>query len=141
MITRMLLKPPALAAMTLLALGTSMLTGCGADDRPPTVLQTVPANGDQDVDPSLSELSVTFSEPMRDGNWSWVYESEDSFPTMLGHPRFEDDLTRNILPVRLEPDTDYVVWVNSEKFTNFKDAAGNSAPPFRFTFSTGPASE
>ena len=60
---------------------------------------------------------------------------------MLGHPRYEDELTRNILPVRLEPNKEYVVWVNSANFTNFKDTAGNPAPPFRFTFSTGPASE
>ena len=135
------LKTRTCTALTLAVFASSVLAGCAADEMPPTVLQTVPANGDSDVDPSLSELSVTFSEPMQDGNWSWVYESKESFPTMLGHPRFEEGLTTNVLPVRLEPDKEYVVWVNSAEFTNFKDAAGNSAPPFRFTFSTGPATE
>ena len=104
-------------------------------------MQTVPANGDRAVDPALSELSVTFSERMRDGNWSWVYENKESFPQMLGHPRFVDDLTTNVLPVRLEPNKEYVVWVNSAEFTNFRDEAGNSAPPFKLMFRTGPAGE
>ena len=117
----------------------SMPAACAADDTAPTVLRTVPENGARDVDPTLSELSVTFSERMRGGNWSWVYENKESFPRMLGHPRFVDDLTRNVLPVRLEPNKDYVVWLNSDQFTNFKDEAGNSAPPFKLTFRTGPA--
>lgn len=135
------LKPHAFTTSTLVVCAIFILAGCAADDMPPTVLQTVPANGDREVDPALSELSVTFSERMQDGNWSWVYETEESFPTMLGHPRFVDDLTKNILPVRLEPNKEYVVWVNSAKFTNFRDEAGNSAPPFKLTFSTGPADQ
>ncbi len=58
-----------------------------------------------------------------------------------GSPRYEDDLTRNILPVGLEPNKEYVVWVNSADFTNVTDDAGNPASSFRFTFSTGPAGE
>ena len=117
----------------------SMPVACAADDTQPTVLRTVPENGARDVDPTLSELSVTFSERMRNGNWSWVYENKASFPQMLGHPRFVDDLTRNVLPVRLEPNKDYVIWLNSDQFTNFKDEAGNPALPFKLTFRTRPA--
>ena len=135
------LKPDAWSRPILVACAISLLAGCGTDDVPPSVLQTVPANGDREVDPALSELSVTFSEQMRDGNWSWVHESKKSFPQMLGHPRFVDGMTRNLLPVRLEPNKEYVVWLNSEKFTNFRDEAGNSAPPFNLTFRTGAASK
>jgi len=114
---------------------------CAADDIPPSVVQTVPANGDRAVDPTLSELSVTFSERMRDGNWSWVYENKESFLQMLGHPRFVDDLTTNVLPVRLEPNKEYAAWVNSAEFIKFWDEAGYFAPPFKLMFRTGSAGE
>ena len=117
----------------------SLLAGCGGNDVAPSVLETVPANGDRQVDPGLSELSVTFSEEMKDGNWSWVYENEGTFPEMTGQPRYLDGLTRNVLPVRLEPNKEYVVWINGSKFTNFKDKSGNPVVPFKLTFRTAPA--
>ena len=131
------MRPRILALLSI----SFLLSACTQDSIPPEVVSTIPANGDQSVDPKLTTLSVTFSEPMMDGNWSWAYDTEESFPQMLGHPRFVDDMTRNVLPVRLEANKEYVVWVNSEKFTNFKDEAGNSAPPFRLTFKTAPASQ
>ncbi len=134
------LRPKEFRAALLVASAIWTLSGCAADDLAPTVLRTVPANGDRTVDPALSELSVTFSEPMRDGNWSWVYEDENSFPQMLGHPRFVDS-QKNVLLVRLEPNKENVVWLNSAEFTNFRDEAGNSAHPFKLTFRTGPAGE
>lgn len=114
------------------------LAGCSSDNVPPSVLQTTPENGDRGVDPQLSELSVTFSEEMQDGNWSWVYESENTFPEMTGQARYTDATTRNVLPVRLEPNKEYVVWINAEKFSNFRDKAGNSVIPYKLTFKTGP---
>ncbi len=102
-------------------------------------MTTIPAAGDVQVDPGLSELSVTFSEQMKDGNWSWVYESKGTFPEMTGEPHYVDNLTTNVLPVRLEPNKEYVVWINAAKFNNFKDTAKNPAVPYKLTFKTGPA--
>ena len=42
------------------------LAGCASDDVNPSVVATVPANGDRGVQAGHSELSVTFSEEMND---------------------------------------------------------------------------
>jgi len=41
-----------------------------------------------------------------------------------------------VLPVKLEPGKTYAVWVNSEKFDNFKGADGRSAVPYLLVFKT-----
>ena len=127
------------AVRTLLILGLPVvlqLGGCANDNSAPSVLGTNPANGDQHVDAALTVMSVTFNEQMMDGNWSWVYESKESFPQTTGQPRYEDNFTRNVVPVALEPGKEYVVWINSSGFKNFKDKAGNPAIPYKFTFRT-----
>ena len=113
------------------------VTACLAgDSQPPRVVGTVPQNGTQDVDPALTKISVTFNEQMRDQSWSWAYEDKSKFPTMTGQPYYTDDNTKNVLPVKLEPHKEYVIWINTSKFKNFKDKSGNPSLPFRFTFKT-----
>ena len=46
---------------------------------------------------------------------------------------------RLFTPARLEPGRTYVIWLNSEEFQLFRDAAGRPAPPLRWTFTTAPA--
>ena len=112
--------------------------GCGEkDNQPPRVVRTLPLNESADVDPSMTEISVKFNEEMKDGNWSWVYENKSSFPQVVGQPYYTENNTRNVLPVKLEPDKNYVIWINSANHQNFKDKNGNSARPFRFAFKTG----
>ena len=106
------------------------------DSNPPNVVETFPVSGSTDVDPSTSEISVTFDEPMTDGSWSWAYTNKNQFPEMNGQPYYAPGHTKNILPVKLESNKEYEIWINSEKFGNFKDRAGNSAIPFRFVFKT-----
>jgi len=106
------------------------------DTKAPRVIETFPLNGSADVDPSLSEISVTFNEQMMDGNWSWAYTNKNEFPNIKGQPYYTGNNTKNNLPVILGPNKEYVIWINSEKFKNFKDIAGNPALPFKFTFKT-----
>ena len=106
------------------------------DSKAPNVIETFPVSGSTDVDPSISEISVTFDEPMTDGNWSWAYTNKNQFPEMNGQPYYKPGLTENMLPVKLESNKEYEIWINSEKFRNFKDQAGNSAIPFRLVFKT-----
>ncbi|TET47208.1 hypothetical protein E3J62_02100 [candidate division TA06 bacterium] len=114
-----------------------LLSGCRARDNvPPRVISTNPQNGAQDVDPLLTEISVSFSEPMMDGNWSWCFEDKDKFPEMTAEPYYTNNNTTNILPVRLEPDKEYVIWINTVSFKNFKDKAENPTGPYKFTFKT-----
>ncbi len=122
------------AAILLVTL--SIFAGCAKKDTvPPTVVTTYPQNGSIDVDSSLTEISVTFNEEMIDG-CSWCAENQDSFPQMNGSPYYTDGNTRNILPVKLLPGKEYVIWINTSKYTNFKDKSGNSAEPYKFTFKT-----
>jgi RNA polymerase sigma factor (sigma-70 family) len=103
---------------------------------PPVVVKTVPAAGADDVDPKLTEIKVTFSKDMEDGSWSWSTLSEESYPKVDGKPKYLADKRTCVLPVKLEAGKTYAVWVNSEKFGNFKDADGKSAVPYLLVFKT-----
>ena len=128
-----MLKLFSLTAVVLLLL----LSGCGAKDNlPPKVIGTNPQNGAQNVDPSLTEISVTFNEPMMDKSWSWCYEEKEKFPQMTGQPYYTENNTKNILPIKLEPDKEYVIWINTVNFKNFKNKTGNPVEPYKFTFET-----
>ena len=96
---------------------------------PPVVVKTIPAAGAGDVDPKLTEIRVTFSKDMEDGSWSWATLSDESFPKMDGKPKYLADKRTCVLPVKLEPGKTYAIWVNNEKFRNFKDADGRPGGP------------
>lgn len=106
------------------------------DKTPPTVIDTFPKNGAQDVDPSITEISVTFSEGMSEGSWSWAYKDPYKVPDMPGDPYYTDGNTRNVLPVKLKPDKEYALWINTDKFNYFRDTSGNPAVPYEFKFKT-----
>ena len=103
---------------------------------PPVVVKTVPQAGAADVDPTVTEIKVTFSKDMQDQSWSWVKLSEGSFPKVVGRPRYEKDKRTCVLTVKLEPGKDYLLWINSEKFDNFKDGDGRPAVPYLLVFRT-----
>jgi RNA polymerase sigma-70 factor (ECF subfamily) len=103
---------------------------------PPVVVKTVPEAGTADVDSRRTEIKVTFSKEMQDGSWSWVTHSKESFPKGEGKPKYLADKRTCVLPVKLEPGKTYAVWVNSEKFGNFKDTDGRSAVPYLLVFKT-----
>jgi RNA polymerase sigma-70 factor (ECF subfamily) len=103
---------------------------------PPVVVKTVPQAGAADVDPGLKSISVTFSKDMEDESWSWVKLSDESFPKLDGKPKYDKDKRTCVLPVKLEPGKSYAIWLNSDKFENFKDADGRSSVPYLLVFET-----
>src|SRR5262249_61632137 len=106
---------------------------------PPVVVRTVPQAGDTQVDAAkVKEIRVTFSKEMTDKSWSVSTVSKDSFPKFAGDIRYDKDRRTCVLPVKLEPGKTYALWLNSEKFHNFKDADGNSAVPYLLVFQTKP---
>lgn len=100
------------------------------------VVKTVPEAGTADVDPKLTEIKVTFSKDMQDGAWSWVIHSKESFPKMDGKPKYLADKRTCVLPVKLEPGKTYALWLNSAKFSDFKDPEGRAAVPYLLVFKT-----
>jgi RNA polymerase sigma-70 factor (ECF subfamily) len=103
---------------------------------PPVVVKTVPEAGSDQVDPGTAEIRITFSKEMQDGSWSWSTVSKESFPETAGKPKYDEDRRTCILPVKLQPGKTYAVWVNSQKFRNFKDVKGQPAVPDLLVFKT-----
>jgi RNA polymerase sigma-70 factor (ECF subfamily) len=104
---------------------------------PPVVVKTVPQAGDTQVDAAKTkELRVTFSKDMTDQSWSWSQISDETMPKISGKARYDADKRTCIAPVELEPGKVYVLWLNSEKFHNFKDADGQAAVPYLLVFET-----
>lgn len=109
-------------------------------DLPPAVVKTSPRAGDTEVDAAgVTEIRVTFSKDMMDRTWSWSQISDDTFPKTTGQPHYDKDRRTCVLPVKLGPGKTYVLWINSEKFSNFKDATGMPAVPYLLVFETKPA--
>src|SRR5262249_45924724 len=103
---------------------------------PPVVVKTVPEAGSTDVDPALTEIRVTYSKEMTDKSWSWSTWGPENFPKTTDKPFYDKDKRTAVLPVKLEPGKTYAIWLNSEKFTNFKDSEGRSAVPYLLVFQT-----
>ncbi len=130
-----------------LAMGSLLvLAACGAGDEgapsfaadAPIVIESVPVDGEVGVDADLEQITATFSEAMRTEGWSWVSEAGRSKPSITGVP-FYLDATTTVLPVRLQPQTTYVIWVNSPddgELRKFESSDGVTARAHRIRFST-----
>jgi len=103
---------------------------------PPVVVKTVPESGTKDVAPGVVEIKVTFSKEMADNSWSWSTAWKDSSPEMIGKPKYDTDRKTCVVKVKLEPGKTYGYWLNSQKFTNFKDKQGHAAVPYLLVFRT-----
>ncbi len=133
---------PQVRVGALVLVGLVAVAPARADDAvslaaaPPVVLKTVPPAGTADVDPGLTEITVTYDKPMTDGSWSWSTWGTDTFPEMTGKPHYQADKRTCVLPVKLQPGHTYATWLNSDNFTNFKDADGHPAVPYLLVFKT-----
>lgn len=123
--------------LLLIVLSLLLLSSCKRDTVAPKVISTNPQNGLTNVNPLMTKISVTFSEPMMDKSWSWCYEGGKNFPETTGDSYYTENNTKNILPVKLEPNTEYLIWINLPDFDNFRDKSGNPVEPYKFTFKTG----
>jgi len=104
---------------------------------PPSVVKTVPQAGDTEVAPSTKEIRVTFSKDMTTKNmWSVCQVSAETFPEFNGKIHYLDDKRTCVIPVKLESGKTYVIWFNTEKHNNFRDAENNPSVPYLLVFET-----
>ena len=92
-----------------------------------------------DVDPTIKELRVTFNVPMAAG-FSWTGGGPE-FPKTTGKPRWTADRKTCVLPVKLQPGSNYRLGLNSPSFKNFQSAAGIPLEPVEYQFTTREADE
>lgn len=104
---------------------------------PPVVVKTFPQAGDTAVDPSIKQISVTFSKEMITKEmWSWVMASKDSFPVITGQVKYLADKRTCVAPVSLEAGKTYAIWFNSQNHNAFRDTDNNPAVPYLLVFQT-----
>ena len=116
------------------AAGLALAAGTASAQDMPKVVSTSPSQGAR-VPPSLSELKVSYDHRMAP-SWSFATGGEKAFPELWGNPSLSDDHITITLPIRLEPNRTYVVWMNTDRYKNFKSEDGAAAEPYRLTFST-----
>ena len=113
--------------------------GNAAGEGPPRIVEMTPAAGATDVDPTTSEIAVTFDRDMASG-FSWTGGGPDYPPIAEGQrPHWRDSRTA-VLPVSLEAGRFYRVGINSKSHRNFRSATGVPAPAAAVYFTTRGAS-
>jgi hypothetical protein len=101
----------------------------------PKVLMSKPSNGATDVDPGLTEITVTFDQEMGEG-MSWTGGGSE-FPRSPEGANAEWRGKRTcVLPVKLEPGHHYRVGINSPSYRNFCSPAGDPVEPTSISFTT-----
>ena len=134
------MKKIVAALAIIAALTTSLFAQTEAtptvDSVAPVVVKTVPEAGSKDVAPGEMEIKVTFSKEMADQSWSWSTAWKDSSPVAVGKPHYDAAMKTCTLKVKLEPNKTYGYWINSQKFTGFRDKQGKAALPYFFVFQT-----
>jgi hypothetical protein len=115
----------------------------------PQIMATNPLNGAKDVDPGITEISVTFDRPMSRG-MAW-YTTDGVFPERSDNafPVWSDDKrTSTMQNVVLKPGTTYKVRFNTELEWNsnipndgFRCTDNIPLKPVYYTFTTKEATE
>ena len=75
--------------------------GPSVESLPPSVIKTVPECGDLNVDATATtQINVTFSKEMEDNSYSWAQVSSETFPQIVGRPRFLADKRTCVIKYR-----------------------------------------
>ena len=100
----------------------------------PQVVETTPAAGSTEIDPKLTEISVTFDRDMSEG-MSWTGGGAE-FPGDVSRKATWIDKRTCVLPVKLKKAAYFRVGINSKSYQNFKAADGTATPPSAIFFTT-----
>jgi hypothetical protein len=117
--------------------GTPATAKAGTDGEqgPPQIVATSPHVGETDVDPALTEITVTFDRDMGGGS-SWTGGGPNYPPSPEGKKAQWRDKRTCVLPVKLDAGHYYRVGINSQSFQNFRSAKGVPAQPSVIYFTT-----
>jgi len=100
----------------------------------PKIVSTVPEIGDQEVDPNLTEIKITFDQEM--GGGFSMPGGGTSMPKATGRAHWDSTKRTCIRPVQLEPNHRYRFGINSYSYKNFSSAYGVPVSPIVFHFKT-----
>ena len=106
---------------------------------PPRIIATSPAVGAKNVDPELTEITVTFDQDMG-GGMSWTGGGPEFPPSPEGQKAQWRDKRTCVLPVKLQSGHYYRVGINSTSYQNFSSEHGIAAKPSAIYFTTQGAS-
>ena len=106
---------------------------------PPKVIETVPRNGDLNVDPDLRELRFVFDQDMDAGGYS-ICGGGPLFPKTVGRPRWADSRTL-VMRVQLAADHEYRLSVNCPTAQKCRNVAGEPAASYPVQFRTAAAND
>lgn len=124
--------------MILLALLALTLSeeGRRAGPAAPTVVATSPTNGSV-IAPGPYLLSVTFDQPMMQGDYSFVQISPETFPNCEHKAALSADHRTFSMRCIAMAGGHYEVWFNRPPYTNFQGQSGLIARPQQLLFSVG----
>ncbi len=101
----------------------------------PNIIATSPRVGATDVNPAITQITVTFDRDMGKG-FSWTGGGADYPPSPAGQRAHWLNKRTCVLPVKLQAAHYYRVGINSKSYRNFRSAGGLSARPTAIYFTT-----
>lgn len=121
----------------LAATPTPVLQGIPTGATIPIVIQSVPANGSQKVNSSLTTIQITFNQPMDVATFFWPIPTDvPDFPTVTGDPFWTNGNRTVVLPVALNDSTIYRIPINVNDQLIFRSVQGVPVNPGVISFQT-----
>lgn len=100
----------------------------------PKLVSMEPADGTQDVDPTIAVIRFVFDRAMKSG--MALMRSDGTFPESAGKPTWDVEGKVLSFPVRLKPGTTYRIGLNAEDVYGFQDRDGTPLRPVVVSFRT-----
>ena len=105
-------------------------------EKGPKIVSIIPANSSSDVDPKNEFIIITFDREMNTKGMA-VIRGTKHFPQIVSTPKYEEGNKIFKIKVKLEPDTEYEMWLNKDNMLGFKSTEDIPLEPTHVTFKTG----
>ena len=112
-----------------------LLFSLGVSAAGPKVVSSTVEDGQDDVDPGLTEIRATFDQAMDQNNTWSVVGGGPMFPKITARPKWADEKTI-VISVQLEPEHEYWMSLNSDTFQGFRNPEGEAGAPRPLGFKT-----